>query len=313
MSSKTASDRKRKSTKIPETDSSADDDPNPKEASNKARKVSTNASVSTSTALQVGKSVATEDAAVANTASAATEEEESIQSVGKMIQDLAHSDNAKVNALLDALDQDLDEDKIKCESFVTAGGCLALVLVLTKYLDKAVDRIPACDQVIELNELGELTTLDKTLRVIISLTFCHDESQVGISTIGCVEAVVKIMKTFPKCADLQERACGALLNLSDCRIGNKKVAERVGIDVLLAAVNNHLNSSEVCENACWALVNIAEKSKENTELLISLGGGAAVAKVRRKWPDDNDVQKQVRNLAKLIAAEMKTWADEDEA
>jgi hypothetical protein len=303
-------DRTRKPTSIPETVSS-NDDQNSEER--EAPRVSTNTLATTATSLQVDTPVMTEDAVTANAVSAATEEEELIQRVGKLIQDLAHSDNPKINAALDALDLDFFKDKMKCESFVTAGGCLALVLLLTKYLDKAVDRIPACDQVTELNELAELTTLRKTFTVIIRLTFWHDESRDGISTIGCVEAVVKTMKTFPKCADLQEHACVALRNLACCSIGKKKVVESGGIEVLLAAVNNHLNSSEVCENACWALVNIAKKSKENTELLISLGGGAAVAKVRRKWPDDNDVQKQVRNLAKLIAAEMNTWADEDEA
>jgi hypothetical protein len=43
--------------------------------------------------------------------------------------------------------------------------------------------------------------------------------------------------------------------------------------------------------------------------LISLGGAAAVADVRAKWPDNNKVQKWVRRLAKLIAAEMNTWVD----
>jgi hypothetical protein len=51
-------------------------------------------------------------------------------------------------------------------------------------------------------------------------------------------------------------------------------------------------------------------SKENTELLISLGGATTVAKVRTNWPDNNDVQAQVRMLANLIVAVMKTWADE---
>jgi hypothetical protein len=35
------------------------------------------------------------------------DEEESLEGVGKMIQDLAHSDNAKVNAALDALTLDV--------------------------------------------------------------------------------------------------------------------------------------------------------------------------------------------------------------
>jgi hypothetical protein len=51
-------------------------------------------------------------------------------------------------------------------------------------------------------------------------------------------------------------------------------------------------------------------SKENTKLLMSLGGGAAVAKVSTKWPDYKDVQLRMRKLANLIGAETNAWADE---
>jgi hypothetical protein len=190
-------------------------------------------------------------------------------------------------------------------------GCLALINLLKKCLDKAIDSIPACDQVTELNELAELTTLHKTLRVIISLTVQHDKSRFGICTIGGVEPVIKIMKAFPKCQALQDGACGALGNLASCSIGKSKAIEAGGIEVLLAAVNNHLGSASLCESACSALFNVASGSKENTGLLITAGGGAAIARVRTRWPNNNDVQAQVRELVNLIASEMKAWVDEE--
>jgi hypothetical protein len=72
-----------------------------------------------------------------------------------------------------------------------------------------------------------------------------------------------------------------------------------------------LNSATVCEDAFWALYNIVNGSKESAGLLIRLGGGAAMAKVRTKWPNNDKVQTQVRQLANLLAAEMKAWADEE--
>jgi hypothetical protein len=183
-----------------------------------------NASASNGTSPQVVDTpVVTEKAIIANNASAATEEvytpaetenehEELIQSMGKMIRDLFCSDNSKVNATLDALIPNLDEDKTRCKSLVTAGGCLALTQLLEKCLDKAIDRFPACDQVKRLNELTELSTRRRTLNIVIILTFEHAESIGGIAAIGGVEAVVKIMKTFPKCQVLQQGACTSLLN-----------------------------------------------------------------------------------------------------
>jgi hypothetical protein len=239
------------------------------------------------------------------------DEEESLEGVGKMIQDLAHSDNVKVNAALTALDREVYEDKENCDTVTAWGGCAALVHLLKDRLKKAMKKAPVCNQVSELNELAELTTLHKTLKVITDLTFGSERSEVFIAAIGGVEAVVKVMKTFPKCQPLQEYACRTLLNLAYCSIGKAKAIESGGIEVLLAAVNNHLYSSILCEKACAALCNIVDGSKENTELLISLGGATAVAKVRIKWAGNNDVQARVRKLAYMIAAEMKTWADEE--
>jgi hypothetical protein len=112
---------------------------------------------------------------------------------------------------------------------------------------------------------------------------------------------------------LQERACDALVNLACCSIGRAKAIESGGFELLLAAVNKHLDSAIECKNACWAMFNVVRGSKENTELLITSGAGAAVAKVRRKWTDNNDVQTRVRKLVKRFAAEWKAWDDEDEA
>jgi hypothetical protein len=60
------------------------------------------------------------------------------------------------------------------------------------------------------NELAELTTLSKTLIVIISWTSLHDEIKVGIkAAIGGVEAIGRVLQSFPKCHDLQWRGCCA--------------------------------------------------------------------------------------------------------
>jgi hypothetical protein len=82
------------------------------------------------------------------------------------------------------------------------------------------------------------------------------------------------------------------------------------LQLLVAAVNNHLHSIKVCGYVCWALSNIVEESKERIVLLISLGGAAAVSKLKEKWLDNPGFQTRVRSLAKLIGTEMNSWADE---
>jgi hypothetical protein len=239
------------------------------------------------------------------------EEKEYVEGVEKMIRDLAHSDNAKVNSALDAL---FNLGLKKQYDTVTAwGGCAALIYLLKDRLKTAMKKSPQFDQVTKVNELPELEMIEKTLRVIVRLTYYSSEmGRFGVVAVGGVAAVVKAMKTFPKCQGLQWRGCGALQNATcNNTAGKKQASESGGIEVLLAAIHNHLDSAILCENACWALYNIADGSKERIEQLISLGGAAAVAKVRTKWPNKDNVQTIVRQLASLIVAEMKAWVDED--
>jgi hypothetical protein len=203
---------------------------------------------------------------------------------------------------------DLDNDKEKSETFTFWGGGIALVQLVQHCLKKAMKKIPVCGRVVESNELAELTTLNKSLHVITRLANMHNFIMVGITAVGGMDAVVEVMKTFPKCQALQESACDVLINLADCNIGKQKAVEMGGIDFLLAAVNNHLDSADVCKNAIWAITNIVKGSKENVDLLVSLGGATAVTKVKNEWPDNEQVQFAVRDLAKLIAAEMHRWA-----
>jgi hypothetical protein len=205
----------------------------------------------------------------------------------------------------------LDEDDKNCEILVTAGGCFVLIHLMNNYLDKAIAGIPACDQVTEWNTHAELITLVDTLCVIGRLTCRYDASRVGISAIGGVEAVLKILKTFPKFKALQSAACVLLGNLACCSIGKAKATELGGIEAGLAAVSNHLACAQLCRHACWLLRNIVSGSKENTKLLISLGGGAAVDKVSTQWPDNKDVRTQVRQLEYSFVAEWKARADKE--
>jgi hypothetical protein len=307
MSSIDTNERKRKPTKIPDLVYSNDGGQNRKET--KARRVSGDASVPKA----VASPKTTGHVFIATAASTSdVEQEVSLERIGALIQDLFHSDNAKVNTALDALNLDLLTDKTKCETIVTLGGCHAVVQLVMNCLDKATNKKYVCDQVTELNELVELTTLRKSLRFITWLPYTHGESRAAITAIGGVEAVIKVMKTFPKCQALQSPASWALCNLTYiCNTGKNKAIKSGGIKVLLAAVNNHLGSASVCGNACWALRKMVEGSKGNTGLLISLGGATAVAKVRTKWPDNDKVQTQVGKLANLISSEMKTWGGEE--
>lgn len=132
-------------------------------------------------------------------------------------------------------------------------------------------RLEEWHQATTISNYPELTTLCKALIVISSLTYQHAESRVGITAIGGVTALVKIMNTFPDCQDLQEDACSALRYLTRCSIAKARAIESGRIEALLATISSHLASVFLCQQAFGALLNIASDSKDNTWLLISLG------------------------------------------
>jgi hypothetical protein len=233
-----------------------------------------------------------------------------VEDIGNLIQTLSSADHTKVDASLDALYMDLEEDPKKCEKVVTAGGSHALVLLAKNCLDQAVAKFPERDTVTELDG-QELTTLYKALRAIIGLTYQNKMSRVGISAIGGVELTLKVMTSFPKCQPLQWIACVPVRNLAHCDIGKKKALGANGMKVVLDSLNNHAGSTVVCESALYALVNMVKESKENTEKLIGLGCAVALVNLKNKWPDDAVVQPPLRRLAKLIAEEINSWVDEE--
>jgi hypothetical protein len=152
---------------------------------------------------------------------------------------------------------------------------------------------------------GELVeTIYMTLGLLVSLMYGHDNGKVETISAGGVEEIVKVMQTFPNCQKLQRAACAALYFLTLCSIGKKKAVESGGMEVLLAALDNHLYSADICDNACCTLFNIVDKSKERTRIFISLNGDAAIAKVGNQWPDNAVIQTEVRSLAKSIGTEI---------
>jgi hypothetical protein len=63
-------------------------------------------------------------------------------------------------------------------------------------LDMAIDELPACDQVSELNELTELTILNKTLNAIISWTPFMTTSKLEFKRLVAWKQLPRYCKAF---------------------------------------------------------------------------------------------------------------------
>jgi hypothetical protein len=155
----------------------------------------------------VSSNQTTEEAPTAHAASATiAAPNNSMESIGKQIQDLFHSDKTKVNDALDALNLDLMNNENKCDKIQAAGGCLALVQLVKECLKKATEKISACDRVFVFKLQGpdELKNLFNLLNTIYNLTSYHNKSRIGISSVGGVEAIFRLWRHF-QCAMLCRR------------------------------------------------------------------------------------------------------------
>jgi hypothetical protein len=255
-------------------------------------------------------------AATEGASTAASEDEEKVLVVGKLIQSLLHSDKNKRDASLEALQLNLGTDQNKKEHIQNVGGCHVLVQLMQNCLDKAVSENTKeeCDQLTELSELDELETLEGVLDIIANLTYQHGGSRIGITAIGGVGVVVNVMTTFPACHGLQLQAAGVLKNLGCCDSGEKEAVKSGAIEVLLVAVNNHGNSPSLIKEAFDTLHSMIAKSKYNTKVFNRCGGSATVAKVAemREYWLNGEVKMCVLALTAVMVEDMKTWMQGDE-
>jgi hypothetical protein len=191
-----------------------------------------------------------------------TQRDESMESIRHLIQDVFnHSDNAKVIAALDRLDLDLHKEN-KAEQIQAVGGCFALVYLVNRCLKKVLARLFHLDQVTKLSKRPELF---QSLDVITNLTVQHDDSKIGISSVGGVEAILKVMKTLPTCEILLVKASHTLLSLTSCSIGKKKASEAGAVAIVLNVVKHHMRCASICEHTCDAFYRLLKRSKEARE------------------------------------------------
>jgi hypothetical protein len=133
MSTEASSPSKRKPTEEPEAVVSNSDNCDDQSKS-KARRVSTDASASTNEVLVIANATSEAATNVVPVIAEATSEDvsnaqqdESMLSIGTLVQDLFHFDNTKVKRALDALHRGLEGDKKKCDNIQVVGGCHALM------------------------------------------------------------------------------------------------------------------------------------------------------------------------------------------
>eukprot|EP00961_Rhodomonas_salina_P253146 3420991-Rhodomonas_salina.1 len=99
------------------------------------------------------------------------------------------------------------------------------------------------------------------------------------------------MKQHADSEGVQEKGCGALLNLSSSVDDEIKVRIRAagGIEAVISGMKQHADSEGVQERGCAALRNLADNG-ENKVRIRAAGGVEVVTVAMQKHPSHSEVQ-----------------------
>jgi hypothetical protein len=301
MSSETTNDRKRKATEAPDpvVSSNTDESESRPRDTTTPRRVSLEAPSRVSSThivapTPVCRSLVAGFASVTHVTIAAPCG--SAEGIGKLIQALTCSNGAVVDAALDVMYRYSKHDfgSPSWAKIAAVGGCFGLVQIAKKSLEMAIEIIPLRNQVNDSHLRVITGRLNRACIIISNMTYAYPKSRYGINSIGGVEVLVKVMKTFPKHPWLQLRACNALCNLTACPVGRGRAGKVGAIEVLLTTIKSHPENKYIFLYGCRALINMCETSFERTKQLIDLGGIST-------WPDDFEARHAAKCLLQVVA------------
>ena len=120
----------------------------------------------------------------------------------------------------------------------------------------------------------------------------HDISKDSMVLEGAIEVVVVAMQTY-SASLIQERACACLRHLAYQNRNNKfAISSAGGIDVILNAMERHIDCATVEDEACGALWSLSFVPP-NREKIVSLDGVSKLILAMRKFPGNASIQGRV--------------------
>ena len=124
----------------------------------------------------------------------------------------------------------------------------------------------------------------------------------GIASSGGINMLVKAMKEFPNHEGVQLGGCGTFQNLIWGNDGNRlQILKAGGIPVLVNAINQHADATELLEWACGAVYLLSVGEKEVRDALFEHHALSAVATALENNRGEGGLLEKGRNaLARLL-------------
>jgi hypothetical protein len=253
-----------------------------------------------------------------------------VKELASLIHDVFDPDPSVVQSTLDTLQKSIDEDlNIEDKSlrtferlFVAAGGCKDSVLLLKEQLSTVTHSLPMSTLIPDFKEIddaetaAELKILSTAIKQVCTLTCapCDPEETIRVEFVkrGCVKVVVKAMRKFPRCAELQWDACIILWNLLQSSEGRKSGLKAGAMGALLTAVKNHPAEYHICNDALDTLGTLIEGSLSCTRRLMGMDAVTVASRALDDWPADSDAHGAARRLLGLFVTELNALLSKSE-
>ncbi|XP_008432057.1 armadillo repeat-containing protein 6 [Poecilia reticulata] len=151
--------------------------------------------------------------------------------------------------------------------------------------------------------LGELcATLS---RLAVRNEFCQD-----ICDLGGLKFMMTLLADSYESPELVRQVLSAIRAIA----GNDDVKDAVvnagGVDLIVIAMNRHINNPAVCEQACACLSVLALRKPNNCKVIVENGGVIAAVQAMKIHPGSVNVQKQACMLIRNLVARTRNYCQQ---
>ncbi|KAM8851159.1 armadillo repeat-containing protein 6 [Spinachia spinachia] len=153
---------------------------------------------------------------------------------------------------------------------------------------------------VHLDNTAVLSELCATLsRLAVRNEFCQD-----ICDLGGLKLIMRLLADSYEKAELVRQVLSAIRAVS----GNDDVKDAVvnsgGVQLIVIAMNRHMNNPAVCEHGCACLSVLALRKPENCKVIMENGGALAAVEAMKTHTDAVNVQKQACMVMRNLVSRM---------
>ncbi|KAF7692464.1 hypothetical protein HF521_010074 [Silurus meridionalis] len=140
-------------------------------------------------------------------------------------------------------------------------------------------------------------------RLAVRNEFCQE-----IVDLGGLKFMMTLLADSLDCQDLAKQVLSAMRAIAGNDDVKDGIVEAGGTELIVMAVNRHINNTQVCEQGCAALSVLALRKPGNCKVIMESGGAQAALQAMKTHPGNINVQKQSCMLFRNLVARTRDFS-----